>query len=466
MKNSVSVIIPTLNGGDLFRQSLEMIFTQEIGFQLEIIVVDSGSSDQTIELCRKYPVKLIQIPLSSFNHSATRNLAISVARSDLCVLTVQDAVPVDKKWLAALVEPLMKNDRVAGVFGQQVSSLDSSALSRCCKLLWYQAWRGDWCQEREQLPVEMVDWENFLPEQKRNVARFDNVNSCIRKSVWSEIPFPDVPYGEDIAWAQAALTSGYTIFWQPNARVFHSHNRSLAYEFKRSYVDMKMLTNVFDDCPMVISLQVANSVLRWMAEEAQRFLQKKECGELSGGSEKTFKWLETADCIWQESNKGRYQDGEVGVNISNALLHYFYKCLSGPEWLRAAGRNVINKRSGKDENNSMRGIACPVLEIQGRHRFFVNQLLNVYYTEKTSSKDAVHSIRLGAAVMVGGSFLGQYMSGLDVSTGAGVKSGDRGKRGSMHQDTFWQALDQWCNQDFDGGNEGLLQLDAMLRGGV
>ena len=105
MRDSISVIIPTLNGGELFHQLLRRAcFSQDIDCELEVIVIDSGSCDQTISLCSKFGVHLIQIPVSSFSHSSTRNLAISRANSEICVLTVQDAVPVNRKWLATLVE--------------------------------------------------------------------------------------------------------------------------------------------------------------------------------------------------------------------------------------------------------------------------------------------------------------------------------------------------------------------------
>ncbi|MFH0782116.1 MAG: glycosyltransferase [Pseudomonadota bacterium] len=476
MEKSISVIIPTSNGGDLFRESLEMILAQTIDVPLEIIVIDSGSCDQTVRLCTKYPVKLIQIPASSFNHSSTRNVAVSAAQGNICVLTVQDAIPVNRKWLATLVEPLVTNDRVAGVFGQQVSRSDASPLSRCCKLLWYQEWRMDWRQEYEQLPVAPDDWKKLSSEKKREFARFDNVNSCIRKSVWQEIPFPDVPYAEDFAWAVEALTSGFSIFWQPNAQVFHSHNRSLAYEFRRSYVDMKTFSTILNDSSLSMTQQMARTIIRWLGLEALRFLQipAKHMNYGKLGIDK----ISQADFMWQINNKEMLKgsqeslpptDSFLGmVNKNNYILHCIYRLLSGPEWLRKMCRKFTNNELFFSRKGYADTKVSPSLfwELQGRHRFFFNQLLQIHFAQKGKTLHTVPAIRLGAAVMVGGSLLGQYMSTVNCLERVGEVSESKRKLQPTNQEQFWQVLEEWYNQDFSQESKALSHLDQLLTGGV
>lgn len=478
MENCISVIIPTLNGGDLFRESLEMILAQEIDIPLEIIVIDSGSHDQTIRLSANYPVKLIEIPTSSFNHSSTRNLAVSAAQGTICVLTVQDALPVDRKWLATLVEPLIKHERIAGVFGQQVSRPDASPLSRCCKLLWYQEWRTDWQQEHEQLPIAPDNWKNLSFEKKKAFARFDNVNSCIRKSAWRKVPFPDVAYAEDFAWATEALTSGFSIFWQPNARVFHSHNRPLAYEFRRSYVDMKTFSRILGDCSMSMTQQMARTVIEWLALEALRFL-KISAGRMAGGNLPIEKLVQ-ADFLWQLQNKGKKTPGEISgsqpptdsflgmMNKMHSFLSYFYRWLAGPAWFRKMCREVFNDASFFYKNRYT-GITTGqslVWEIHGRHRFFLNQLLQIHFAQKDQTPRTVPALRFGAAAMVGGSLLGQYMSTVDCRDRADGMSENNRKAQTINQKQFWQVLGEWYHQDFSQESEALSHLDQLLTGGV
>ena len=319
MTKDISIVIPTLNGGELFHRLLNSILDQEIDARVEVVVVDSGSTDETVRICNDHKVKLIPIPSSSFSHGPTRNAAISAAAGEICVLTVQDGVPVDRHWLAALVEPLRHNDRLAGVFGQQVSCPGASALSRCCKKLWYQEWREDWASAREQLPIDGHAWAKLSPGQKRKAARFDNVNSCIRKSVWREVPFPDVPYGEDIAWAADVLRSGRSILWQPRAKMFHSHERSLAYELKRSYVDMKNLAEIFGECSSGLELDAARAVVDWLYGEVRRYLAD-QAGAVSGGMEGPALVCARGDDVWQRCRKDQTVRGKRWCILLSCLF--------------------------------------------------------------------------------------------------------------------------------------------------
>jgi rhamnosyltransferase len=67
------------------------------------LVVDSGSTDGTDGLARRYGAAVHRIEKQEFNHGATRNLGISLARGDFVALMVQDAMPLDERWLAAMV---------------------------------------------------------------------------------------------------------------------------------------------------------------------------------------------------------------------------------------------------------------------------------------------------------------------------------------------------------------------------
>src|SRR5438046_288120 len=126
----VSILIPTLNAGPRFEEVLGKIRAQEGDFERELIVVDSGSTDGTVELAHRYGAMVHQIERHEFNHGATRNLGVSLARGEYVVLTVQDAVPQDGRWLAAMVEELEGDERVAGVYSRQVPHPEASAFTR------------------------------------------------------------------------------------------------------------------------------------------------------------------------------------------------------------------------------------------------------------------------------------------------------------------------------------------------
>jgi len=236
----ISVVIPTLNGGDEFKACLHAIRRQEVDRPVEIICIDSGSTDDTLDNCQKFGVKLLQIDRRSFNHGLTRNQAIRSARGELVALLTQDAVPLGADWLSHLVEALESTPRAAGAYGSQVphASLNPYLRRRL----------ENWVATRPARVIqEIMDQDAFQaapPIERLGVAAFDNVNSCIRKSVWENLPFSEVDFGEDLDWGLRVLRAGYAIVYEPGARVLHSHDSSLWQDFKRVYADHRNLNRL------------------------------------------------------------------------------------------------------------------------------------------------------------------------------------------------------------------------------
>ena len=119
----VSVFIPTYNGGPLFERVLSGIFDQEIDVPFEVICIDSGSTDETLDIMSRYPVRRIDIDKSEFNHGLTRNRGAKEARGDILILTVQDAVPVGRDWMRTMISNF-DDPEVAGVYCHQVPRED------------------------------------------------------------------------------------------------------------------------------------------------------------------------------------------------------------------------------------------------------------------------------------------------------------------------------------------------------
>ena len=111
----VSVVIPALNeAGPKLEALLKKILAQEGDFEREVILVDSGSTDGTVELAESYGAIIHRIRKQEFDHGATRKLGISLTRGEYALLTVGDAVPLDERWMAPMVENLERDERVAG----------------------------------------------------------------------------------------------------------------------------------------------------------------------------------------------------------------------------------------------------------------------------------------------------------------------------------------------------------------
>lgn len=229
----VSVVVPTLNAGEPLSKLLEALMAQQAPGNVEIIVIDSGSRDGTVERARRFGAKVLSIPRYRFNHGRARNQAIQASQGQFAVLTVQDAIPVGKRWLSDLLAPLLSDDDVAGSYGVQLAPPWASVTARARS----SAWRKDEREQRIRHIDSPREFHSMSPEDRFALVRFDNVTSCVRRSVWKRMPFPEDRYGEDTAWAKMVMLDGHGIAHVSSARVWHYHERGSIYEFRRAYLD-------------------------------------------------------------------------------------------------------------------------------------------------------------------------------------------------------------------------------------
>lgn len=209
----ISIIIPVKNAGAAFGETLAAIFRQTGVPSIEVIVIDSGSTDCTLQLCRQFPVSLVEIAPAQFGHGSTRNYGASMAQGEVLVFLVQDAVPVGTDWLSNLLMPLKRNQQVAGSYSRNIPREDASQRQAQEIQRYFQA--------KERLDSPPAD------------HIFSNISSAIRKEVLNRIPFPLVEFGEDQLWAKQVLDAGYLIQYEPASVVVHSHEDNLKQAFRR-----------------------------------------------------------------------------------------------------------------------------------------------------------------------------------------------------------------------------------------
>jgi glycosyltransferase involved in cell wall biosynthesis len=237
----ISIVLPTRNGGATLPGLLDAIARQRVDTPVEIVVVDSGSTDGSAELLRHRADRFVSIAPAAFDHGLTRNLGIQHAAGELIVLTVQDAVPASDRWLEALTEPLLADSRVAGAFARQTPRPGASAVTR----YYLDRYQASSDVRRTIAIGSRLELESLAPGAQLDVCTFDNVCSCIRRSIWAQHPFRPTPIGEDIEWAREVLIAGYRLAYVPEAAVVHSHDRSGAYEFERTYLLHRRLYELF-----------------------------------------------------------------------------------------------------------------------------------------------------------------------------------------------------------------------------
>jgi rhamnosyltransferase len=240
-----SVVIPTFQAGPGFDELLRRLSSQRTDFGYEIIVIDSGSTDGTAELAGRHGASVHRIDPAEFDHGATRNLGASLSSGRYVVFLVQDALPEDDDWLAAMVESLDADETVAGVYGRQIPRPDSSPLTRALM----QDWPTSGLERREQFAGGPESYGALPAAERRSLAVFDNVSSCVRRSVWRRIPFERTGFGEDLRWGKAAVEAGHKLIYEPRSAVLHSHERGALYDLRRHYADGLVLGELFGLTP-------------------------------------------------------------------------------------------------------------------------------------------------------------------------------------------------------------------------
>jgi rhamnosyltransferase len=238
---AISVVLVTCNGAATLPAVLDAIRDQRGCLPFEVVAIDSASTDGTADLLRRRVDQFVAIPARAFDHGLTRNLGFERARGELVVLIVQDAVPASNAWLAALTAPLAADERIAGAYARQLPQPGASALTRRYLSQWVAS--SDVARTSAISSREELDALDPMAQLER--CAFDNVCSCIRRSVWQQHPFRATPIAEDLEWAREVLLAGYRLAYEPGAAVVHSHDRSARYELRRTYVLHRRLYELF-----------------------------------------------------------------------------------------------------------------------------------------------------------------------------------------------------------------------------
>jgi len=218
----ISVVIPVKNGGDGLIRCLDGIRAQEVAEEVEIVVVDSGSTDGSVAAARARSALVHEIPAHQFSHGASRNLGAARARGELLAFVSQDAVPVDRQWLSRLTAPLSRDPALAGVYGRQLPNDDATPPEQYFLNFLYGA-----RSRRQSASLDQLSMDTTL---------FSNVNSAVPRRIWERFAFvQDIIMSEDQEWSRRVLLEGFSIAYEPSAAVRHSHRYTVTGAFRRFF---------------------------------------------------------------------------------------------------------------------------------------------------------------------------------------------------------------------------------------
>lgn len=238
----VSVVIPTKNGLPILEKTIAQVRRQDTPWEFEILTVDSGSRDGTAEwLAGQSDIRLIRIRPDEFGHGRTRNLALEHAKGKFAALITQDAMPADTTWLADLVAAGEQAEDIAGAFGRHLPYPDASPFTRRDLVAHFQGFAD------APAVVRLDDRARYDqdPGYRQFLHFFSSNNALVRRSVWAQIPFPDVEFAEDQIWAQRIIEAGYAKAYAHDACVYHSHDHRGWEKLQRAFDESRSFRQLF-----------------------------------------------------------------------------------------------------------------------------------------------------------------------------------------------------------------------------
>jgi glycosyltransferase involved in cell wall biosynthesis len=245
----VTVALPVLDGGPLLGEVLAAVRAQKVDRPVELLVIDSGSTDGSPALARRHGARVVEIAPAEFGHGRTRNRLMELSSGDHVAFITQDAKPAHPGWLAALLHAFTVAEDVALATGPYLPRPDASPMVR---------------RELDEFFASFGGLRIDRGDGAGPAAFFSSANGAVARWAWERIPFPPVPYAEDRQLARDMLAAGLAKAYVPDAAVVHSHDYPPLRALGRYFDDFRALAEVHGHreplSPRFIAARVRNDV--------------------------------------------------------------------------------------------------------------------------------------------------------------------------------------------------------------
>ena len=255
----VSIIIPTYHAEKYLTTLLEKLKDQSFS-EFELLIIDSSSTDKTVEIAKKYTDNVIVIPQHEFDHGGTRTKAAQLARGDILLFLTQDALPFDTDTIEKMVK-VFDNKQVGAAYGKQLAYKETNLFGKHLRTFNYT--------------------DNSYIRDKKDIAQYgiktaflSDSFAAYRKTALEDIGwFKDkLILGEDTYAGAKMILADYALAYVSEARVYHSHSYTVIQEFKR-YFDI----GVFHQCESWILKEFGKPEgegMRYIKSEFKYLLEK------------------------------------------------------------------------------------------------------------------------------------------------------------------------------------------------
>ncbi len=217
----ISIIIRACNEEQHIGRLLDGIAHQTLQ-EHETILVDSGSTDHTLEIAANYPLRVVHVQPDEFTFGYSLNQGISQSIGELIVIASAHVYPVYPDWLECLLKPF-DDPQVALTYGKQ----RGSASNKFSEQQIFHHWYSEHSQPHQPYPF------------------CNNANAAIRRSVWENHRYDEtLPGLEDLAWAHHVMAQGHAISYVAEAEVVHIHDetpRAVYNRYRREAMAFKRL---------------------------------------------------------------------------------------------------------------------------------------------------------------------------------------------------------------------------------